>query len=252
MKKKKKKIISTKNRKPWKDYLREARGGLDSQMGVYAHSYMKPDFDRSWGGGTGDRFEKKYATRHGKTGLIGENSWMMYRHALPTDFEMHPDDPIKGNDWMKLHEKNPMYLSRFCNAQGMPYAPKYSGLKAGAHAQLMVSISRARHLGLLPVWGNPYFQKHLENKPTPRVSTKTIDHVDNYRTQWIENERIKSHFDSLKKISSEAKKTRSVDGTSSHLLGQLPHFPASVQRNRVYERNRFHYALSHTNPLDGI
>ncbi|KAJ9460626.1 hypothetical protein DIPPA_23704 [Diplonema papillatum] len=234
--------------KPWKDYMRETSGGADAKLGSYATSMMRPDFTRAE---AATDFENKYSKRWLDTGLIGDNSWRMYKDALPADWEMHPKDPIHGLQWMKLHEKNPLFLSKFLNAQGMPYAPRYSGLKSGAHAQLLVSVERARHLGLLPVWGNPYHLRNQRAKPAPRLTTLTKDHLESYRSQWMENERIKQHFAAIKKMSSEAKRSR-APSQGVHRPGGMPHFPPIVDRRHMYEHKRFHYAVSHVNPLDAV
>ena len=167
---------------------------------------MKPDFSRA----NSDKFDSELARRWNKTGFLGANTWQSYRDALPSEWEAHPEDPITGNQWMKLHEKNPLFLSKFMNAQGMPLSSRYSGLRSGAHSQLLLSIDRARHLGLLPVWGNPYFHRNLRTKMKPRVSHVTTDQVSAYKEQWIENERVKQHFQEIKKLSSEMKRLRGM------------------------------------------
>eukprot|EP01064_Diplonema_japonicum_P003339 TRINITY_DN12168_c1_g1_i4.p1 TRINITY_DN12168_c1_g1~~TRINITY_DN12168_c1_g1_i4.p1 ORF type:complete len:256 (+),score=30.43 TRINITY_DN12168_c1_g1_i4:519-1286(+) len=234
------------NKKPWKEYLREAKGGAEGQLGAYSHSFMRPDFNAR----EENKFDK-YQKGWRETGLTDSNGWRVYKDALPAHFELHPKDPIAGKDWMKLHEKNPAYLSKFMNAQGMPFSSRYSGLKAGAHSQLLVSVERARHLGLLPVWGNPYYHRNEKNKPTPRVSNTTRDHVEAYRSQWIENERIKKHFSELKKMTNEIKRARR-SGQGVEVMGNLPHFPRVVNRREAYDHKRFHYAVSHVNPLDCV
>ena len=34
--------------------------------------------------------------------------------------------------------------------------------------------------------------------------------------------------------------------------GDLPHFPAVVDRRHLFDHRRFHYAVSHINPLDAV
>eukprot|EP01061_Rhynchopus_euleeides_P010330 TRINITY_DN19773_c0_g1_i1.p1 TRINITY_DN19773_c0_g1~~TRINITY_DN19773_c0_g1_i1.p1 ORF type:complete len:257 (+),score=65.45 TRINITY_DN19773_c0_g1_i1:202-972(+) len=233
------------SRVSWKDHLRETRGGLDAQLGSYAHSYMRPDFSKA----NADKFDGEAARRWGKTGFLGANTWQAYRDALPVEWESHPSDPIKGNDWMKLHEKNPLFLSRFMNAQGMALTSRYSGLRSGAHSQLLVSIDRARHLGLLPVWGNPYFHRNLAKKLKPRVSHVTSDQVEAYREQWIENERVKQHFKDIRKLSSEMRRLRGMKAGVER-IGGLPHFPLVVDRRHTYDHRRFHHSMQHVDPLD--
>eukprot|EP01059_Diplonema_ambulator_P001065 TRINITY_DN10821_c0_g1_i1.p1 TRINITY_DN10821_c0_g1~~TRINITY_DN10821_c0_g1_i1.p1 ORF type:complete len:258 (+),score=15.28 TRINITY_DN10821_c0_g1_i1:48-821(+) len=236
------------NSKPWTEYLRESKGGTEARLGSYSHSFMRPNFASGVGGS--EKFEK-LGKDWRETGLSGANAWKMYKDALPAHFELHPKDPIVGKDWMKLHEKNPAYLSKFMNGQGMPYSSRYSGLRAGAHSQLLISIERARHLGLLPVWGNPYYHRNNLRKPTPRLSNTTKDHVETYRSQWIENERIKQHFSELKKMTAEVKRAR-APGQGAAVMGNLPHFPRVVNRRDIYNHKRFHYAVSHVNPLDCV
>eukprot|EP01065_Artemidia_motanka_P038598 TRINITY_DN47456_c0_g1_i1.p1 TRINITY_DN47456_c0_g1~~TRINITY_DN47456_c0_g1_i1.p1 ORF type:complete len:294 (+),score=71.12 TRINITY_DN47456_c0_g1_i1:96-884(+) len=239
--------------KPWKEYIRESDAATDGQASALAASQGRPNFGMTgFGQSSTERFLTDYAAKWRRSGLLGENSWQMYRHALPSDFELHPRDPLKGNDWMKLHEKNPMFLSKFLNGQGAPLAPKYSGLKTGAHIQMMLSVQRARRLGLLPPWGNPYHERNMKRKPIPRVSRLTKDHIDTYRSQWIENERIKSHFGELQKMRKEltAVQAGNTDGTQT--IGQLPHFPATVSRRQLFDVRRFHYAMSRINPLDAV
>eukprot|EP00906_Rhabdomonas_costata_P029284 RCo041346 len=95
-------------------------------------------------------------------------------HPLPPETVREFSDVEKR----KTTWKNPLFLARFMDSTGTIPPARTLKITIGQRKKISEEVIRARHLGLLPVFGNPYHKFLKESSPmTPFFSQTTSVHL---------------------------------------------------------------------------